>query len=119
MKAALYILHYIHSTHDYGISFSSRAQESTHMYLYHPDESDTEAFSDAVPHNEGREHHLTTYSGTCWGSQIGNAVCAGTMFPLFKFHNISGTILYHMGGHIAWKAVHQEHTSLYSCDAKI
>ena len=41
MKAALYVLHYIHFTYDYGISFSSRTQEPIHVYLHHPDVSDT------------------------------------------------------------------------------
>ena len=31
MKATLYVLHYIHSTHNFGISFSSRSQESIHV----------------------------------------------------------------------------------------
>ena len=117
--AFLYVLHYIHSTHNYGISFSSRTQESIHMYPYHPDVLDTETFTDAVPPKKGREHHLTTYSDACWGSQIGNAIPHGVAPPLFKLHSMSDAILYRMGGPIAWKAIHQKHASLSSCEDKI
>ena len=119
MKAALYVLHYIHSTHDFGITFSSRPQQPIHMYLHQPDASDIEAFTDAVPLKKGREHHLITYIATYWGSQMGNAIPHGVTIPLFKFQNMSDDIFYRMGGHILWKAIHQEQTSLSSCEAKI
>jgi hypothetical protein len=35
MKAALYALHYIHSTHDYGISFTSEDVAPMHSYVHH------------------------------------------------------------------------------------
>ena len=62
MKATLYVLQYIHSTHDFGIFFLSCNKKSIHMYLHQPDESDIEAFSDAVPPKKGQEHRMTTYS---------------------------------------------------------
>ena len=119
MKATLYVLHYIHSTHNYDISFSSYTHKPIHMYLHHPDALDTEAFTDGVPPKKGREHHLTTYSDACWGSQIGNATPHCVAIPLFKCQRMSDAILYRMRGPIAWKAICQELTSLSSCEAKI
>ena len=92
IKAALYILHCIHSTYDFGIFFSSRSQEPIHMYLRQP------AFTNDVPPKKGREHHLITYSDACMCSQIGNAIPHGISIPLFKFRSISGAILYCKGG---------------------
>ena len=37
MKAALYVLHYIHSTHDYSISFTSKDKQPIHIFLHFPD----------------------------------------------------------------------------------
>jgi hypothetical protein len=36
MKAALYALHYIHSTYDYGISFTSDSVAPMHCYIHFP-----------------------------------------------------------------------------------
>ena len=119
MRAALYVLHYVHSTHDYGISFSSRDRQPLHTFLHHPDASDAEAYSDALPPKMGREHHLTTYSDANWGSQIGNSVRDGTLLPLFKFRSMSGALVIRMGGPLAWKAIRQDKTSLSSCEAEI
>jgi hypothetical protein len=49
MKAALYALHYIHSTHDYGISFTSDSVASMHSYIHFPPSTDLEAYTDALP----------------------------------------------------------------------
>ena len=54
------------------------------MCLHNPDESDTEALTDAVPPEKGRKRYLTTYSDSCWVSQIGNAIWHGVMLPLFR-----------------------------------
>ena len=43
MKAALYALHYIHSTHDYGISFTSALVAPVHCYEHFPPLTDAEA----------------------------------------------------------------------------
>ncbi len=37
MRATLYALHYIHLTHDHGISFSSLATAPIHIYIHFPD----------------------------------------------------------------------------------
>jgi len=58
-------------------------------------------------------------SDSCWGSQIGNAVCEGVQLPLFKFRSMSGAIIFRSGGPITWKTERQERTSLSSCDAEI
>ena len=119
MKAALYCLHYINSTHDQGISFSSRDGQPVHTFLHHPDISDAEAFTDAVPPKLERRQHLTTYSDACWGSQLGSSVRDGTLLPLFKQRSMSGAIIFRMGGPIAWTCVRQERTSHSSCEAEI
>ena len=119
MKSALYALHYIHSTSDYGISFTSKDRAPIHTYLHYPDASDAECFDDARPPKPDRRHLLTTYSDACWGSQIGNAVPHGVGVPLFKFRSMSGAIIFRSGGPIAWKGERQEKTSGSSCEAEI
>jgi hypothetical protein len=119
MQAALYVLHYIHSTHDYGITFTSENTLPLHTYIQFPSRSDAEAYSDAVPPSQRNSHRLTTYSDACWGSQIGNAVRAGTLLPLFKFRSMSGGIIFRSGGPIVWTAIRQEKTSLSSCESEI
>ena len=49
MKAALYALHYIHSTYDYGITFTSEAMAPMHSYIHHPPLTDIKAYTDALP----------------------------------------------------------------------
>jgi hypothetical protein len=49
MKAALYVLHYIHSTHDYGISFSSDDRALMHSYVHFPPSTNAEGYDDATP----------------------------------------------------------------------
>jgi hypothetical protein len=43
MRAALYALHYIHLTHDYGVSFFSTTAAPIYNYLHFPDSADVEA----------------------------------------------------------------------------
>ena len=68
MKAALYVLHYINSTHNFGISLPSRFQEPIHMFLHQLDAFDVKAFTNTVLSKKDREHYLTTYSDACWVS---------------------------------------------------
>jgi hypothetical protein len=49
MKSALYVLHYIHSTYDYGISFTSKDMAPMHSYIHFPPSTDIEAYTDAIP----------------------------------------------------------------------
>ena len=85
MKAALYALHYIHSMHDYGISFTSDAVTPMHCYVHFPPSTDIEAYTDAIPPTPTTSSTLSSYSDACWGLQIGSAVADGTLLPLFKF----------------------------------
>ncbi len=78
MKAAIYTLHYIHSTHDYGITFTSSITSPIHSYIHIPNSSDVEAYTDAIPPSREKCVPLTAYSDACWGSQIGSAVRDGT-----------------------------------------
>jgi hypothetical protein len=120
LNAALYVLHYIHSTIDYGIFYSSEARGPLHTYMSFPSPSDTEAYHDALPPSSPDTHHrLSTYSDACWGSQIGNAVREGIQLPLFKFRSMSGAIIFRSGGPIMWKAERQDRTALSSCEAEI
>jgi hypothetical protein len=81
MRAALYALHYIHSTHDHRITFSSTASTTIHTYIHFPDSADVEAYSDAKPPPSINCAPLTTYSDACWGSQIGLAFAMARFFP--------------------------------------
>jgi hypothetical protein len=83
--APLYVLHYIHSTIGYGITFTSTESSPLHAYMLYPHASDTEAYSNAIAPKHQQHHHLTTYSDACWGSQLGNAIREGIQLPLFKF----------------------------------
>ncbi len=85
MKAALYALHYIHSTHDDGISFTSEDLAPMHSFIHYLPSTDVEAYQDAIPPTSVNLSTLLSYSDACWGSQIGSAVADGTLLPLFKF----------------------------------
>jgi hypothetical protein len=119
MKAALYALHYIHSTYDCGISFTSEAVAPMHSYIHHPSPSDVEAYEDAIPPMPSTSPTLLDYSDACWGSQIGNAVAEGTLLPLYKFQSMKGGIVFRNGSPIGWIGKRQDRTSLSSCEAKI
>jgi hypothetical protein len=119
MKAGLYVLHYIHSTHDYGISFTSNDTAPMHSYVHYPPSSDTEAYVDALPPKLGNSNQLSAYSDACWGSQLGSSVADGTLLPLFKFRSMNGGIVFKDGGPLGWLGDRQEHTSLSSCETEI
>ena len=119
MKAALYALHYIHSTYDYGITFTSSTTSPIHTYVHFPDLSDVEAYIDTVPPSESNCAPLTAYSNACWGSQLGSAVRDGTLLPLFKFRSMSGGIVFRQGGPLSWTAICQDQTALSSGEAEI
>ena len=119
MCAALHVLHYIHSTHNFGIHFTSSSTDPVHTFVHFPDSSDVEAYTDAQPPSPSHQSPLTTYSDVCWVSQIGSAVRDGTLLPLFKIRSMSGGTIFRQGGPIAWIAVCQERTSLSSCEAEI
>jgi hypothetical protein len=121
MKAALYTLHYIHSMHDYGISFSSEDIACMHSFIHFPPSTDVEAYEDAVPPKPVNSSTLSAYSVACWGSQIqiGSAVVDGTLLLLFKFCSMNGIIIFCNGGPVGWIGKHQERTSLSSCEVEI
>jgi hypothetical protein len=119
MKVALHALHYIHSTHDYGISFTSKSVAPMHSYIHYPPSTDVEAYQDATPPKSHDFSTLSSYSNACWGSQIGNAVAEGTLLPLFKFCSMSGGIAFRNGSPLGWLRERQDCTSLSSCEAKI
>jgi hypothetical protein len=120
MNAALYVLHCIHSTIDYGFTFMSELKAPLHTYyMLFPHPSDTEAYNDALPPKLGGHHRLTMYSDACWGSQIVNAIQEDIQLPLFKLRSISSAILFRSGDPLTWKADQIEHTLLSSCKAEI
>ena len=59
-NAALYVLHYIHSTIDYGFTFTSNKQAPLHTFMSFPPPSDTKAYSDALPPSHDQHHRLST-----------------------------------------------------------
>jgi hypothetical protein len=119
MEAALYALHYIHSTHDYGVSFTSDSIAPMHSYIHFPPSTDVEAYTDALPPTLATSPTLSSYSDACWGSQIGNAVTNGTLLSLFEFRSMSGGIIFRKGGPVGWLGERQDCTSLSSCEAEI
>jgi hypothetical protein len=119
MKAALYVLHYIHLTNDYGISFMLDYVAPMHSYIHYPPSSDAKAYTDAISPKVGNSSTLSAYSNVCWGSQTGSAVTDSTLFPLFKFCSMNGGIIFKNGSLIGWLCKHQECTSLSSCKAEI
>jgi hypothetical protein len=119
MKEVLYALHYIHSTYDYGITFTSSTTSPIHTYIYFPDPLGVEAYTDAIPPSESNCAPLTTHSNACWGSQLGSAVRDGTLLPLFKFQSISGGIVFRQGGPLPWTAICQDQTALISEEPEI
>jgi hypothetical protein len=92
-NAALYALHYIHLTMDYGFTFTSKEQTPLHTFLSYPPPLDTEAYTEAIAPLADQHHRLSTYSDACWGSQLGNAVREGIQLPLFKFRSMSGAVV--------------------------
>ncbi len=93
-SAALNILHYIHSTIDYRITFTSKESASFHTYMLFLHSSDTEAWHNAIPPLTYQHHQLTTYSNACWGSQLGNTNREGTHRSNFRAW-VAQEALYH------------------------
>ncbi len=119
MKAAPDALHYIHSTHNYGISFTSDDLAPMHFYIHYPPSTDVEAYTDAIPPTPVNSSTILSYSDACWGSQIGSAVADGTLLPLFKFCSMNGGIVFKNGGPLSWIGNRQDQTALSSCEAEI
>jgi hypothetical protein len=65
MKAALYTLHYIHSTHDYSITFTSSITSPIHTHIHFLDSLDDKADTDAIPPSRTTCAPLTAYSNAC------------------------------------------------------
>jgi hypothetical protein len=102
MKSALFALHYIHSTYDYGISFTSNDMVPMHSYIHYPLSTNVEAYADAIPPKLSTMRTISAYNNACWRSQISNAVADSTLLPLFKFCSMNGGIVYKNGGPIGW-----------------
>ena len=64
LNVALYVLHYIHSTIDYGFMFTSAEKAPLPTYMNFSHSSDTEAYDDALPPKTDQHHRLTTYGDT-------------------------------------------------------
>ena len=61
MKAALYVLHYIHSTHNYDSSFTSANTVPMHSYVHFPLSINAEAYNDAIPPTLASSNTLLAY----------------------------------------------------------
>jgi hypothetical protein len=57
MKAVLYTVHYIHSTHDYGILFTSDEDSLMHSFAHFPPLMDVKAYTNVVPPIVNWESH--------------------------------------------------------------
>jgi hypothetical protein len=100
MNAALCALHYIHSTYNYGISFTCNDMVPMHLYIHYPPSSNVDAYTDAIAPKLGSLSTLSAYINACWGSQIGSAVTNHTLLPLFKFCSMNGKVVFKNGGPI-------------------
>jgi hypothetical protein len=69
-NAALYASHYIHSTIDYGFTFTLNSQVPLHTFMSFPLSTNTEAYTNALPPLPHQHHCLMTYSDACWGVPI-------------------------------------------------
>jgi hypothetical protein len=85
MKAVLYALHYIHSTEDCGISFTSEDLVPMHCFVHYPHLINVGAYTDIIPPSDVNSLTLLSYNDACWGSHIGSAVADGTFFPFSNF----------------------------------
>jgi hypothetical protein len=119
MKAALYALHYVHSTYDYKITFTSSITSPIHTYIHFPTPLDVEAYTDAIPPSQTNCAPFTASSDACWGSQIGSAVRDGTRLLLFKFWSMSGGVVFWQSRPLSWTAIRQDQTALSSGEAEI
>ena len=84
MKAALYALHYIHSTHDYGISFTSDSVAPMHCYIHFPPSTDVEAYTDALPPTPTTS---STLSLTATRVGVRRLVMLSLTVPFFLYSN--------------------------------
>ena len=64
-------------------------------------------------------HQITALYNACCGGQFGSAVDEGTSLEFFKFHSLSGFLIFRSGGPMAWKFILQNQTELSSCEAEI
>ena len=60
MNVALYVLHYILLTIDYGFTFTSELKATLHTYMSFLYPLDTEAYNNTLPPKLGNHHRLTT-----------------------------------------------------------
>jgi hypothetical protein len=65
MKSALYALHYIHSTYNYGITFTSDDVAPMHSYIHYPPFTDVKAYKDAIPPKLSNSNTNSAYSNVC------------------------------------------------------
>ncbi|KAL7489171.1 hypothetical protein ACHAW6_014756, partial [Cyclotella cf. meneghiniana] len=89
-------------------------------FNHFPHHHDKEAYSDTTPTPSPSDcYNLTGFSNTCRGGQFGNAVADGTPLEMFKYCSLSGFVICHAEGSIAWKSIRQPQTSCSSCKAEI
>jgi hypothetical protein len=119
MKAVLYVLQYIHSMHDYGISFTSNNTTPMHSYVHFPPFTDTEAYDVAIPPKLASSNTLLAYSDACGGSQLGSSVADSTILPLFKFRSMNGGVVFKNGGPVGWLGKRQDRMPLSSIEDEI
>jgi hypothetical protein len=103
-----------------GIWYNSSANTTVQAFNYFPHHHDKGAYIDATPPPTPADYYnLIGFSNACWDGQFGNAVENGTPLEMFKFRSLSGFIICHTGGPIAWKSPCQEQASRSSCEAEI
>jgi hypothetical protein len=106
LDAVKYVGHYILSTHDLGLHFSSRPNSSLESYLHFPLDSGStiQSFCDSI-----------------WGPQDTSHPSAPNQRPvsIHESRSICGHLLFMGGCPILWKTHKEARISHSSCEAKI
>jgi hypothetical protein len=73
MKLALYALHYIHFTFNYGNTFTSKDMAPMYSYIHYPLSTNVEAYTDAILLKLSTTQTLTAYSDACWAFSLSSS----------------------------------------------
>jgi hypothetical protein len=87
MKAVIYTLHYIHFTHDYGISFSSEKIAPMHSFIHSPPSTNVKVYKDAVPPKPVNSSTLSAHS------PVGDPRLVALLPTALSFHTLSSVVL--------------------------
>jgi len=110
LDAIRYVGRYIKATADYGISFSSNANDSLESFLTFP-------LDDSIPN----VLKPTAFTDSNWGPQDASVPTYKTsrQVSLNETRSISGHLVFLSGGPLIWKSQKEKRTSRSSCEAEV